>query len=249
MVTTEIVSGNILLLTIDRPRRRNALAEDIVHALRRELKAADASGTLRAVVIAGASPGFCAGSDLKELAVMDLEQMGEHEAQTAAICREIAFMSKPVIAAVDGFALGGGLFFAICCDLVVSAANCRWHLPEVLNGWIPPWGLEMLVARTGSVAARRLTWGSEPCDGHEALRLGLADYLAADGQAVPTALDLARRLAALPEHAVATTKRYFAGHVGRNGETGDVLANAMFRADCGHPEALATLQRFGMRPQ
>lgn len=237
----------VAVLTIDRPNRRNALSEDTVLSLKQHLRDIEADASVRATVITGSPPGFCAGSDLKELSAMDLAGMCAHEADTGSFCRSISQLRKPVIAAVEGFALGGGFVFAVACDVIVSGASCRWHLPEVQIGWIPPWGLEMVVARVGPVAARRLAWGAEPMDGTEAHRIGLADYLADDGQALNRALELAQRLAALPDVAVASVKSYFAPHAGRDGETGDVIANRMFADNCRHPVALSTLKKFGVR--
>lgn len=241
------LEGAVAVLTINRPQRRNALGEETVQSLKRHLHDIEANPAVRATIITGSAPGFCAGSDLKELATMDLRGMCEHEADTGAFCRSISQLRKPVIAAVEGFALGGGFVFAASCDIVVSGESCRWHLPEVRIGWIPPWGLEALVARLGPVAARRFTWGSEECNGTEAHRVGLADYLAPDGKALDTALEIAQRIAALPDVAVAATKAYFAPHAAHNGEAGDVIANRMFEENCKHPTAQATLKKFGVR--
>ncbi|MGB3290235.1 MAG: enoyl-CoA hydratase/isomerase family protein, partial [Burkholderiaceae bacterium] len=134
--------GAVAVLTIDRPNRRNALSEETVLTLKRHLKEIEADPSIRATILTGSAPGFCAGSDLKELGNMDLAGMCEHEADTGLFCRSISQMRKPVIAAVEGFALGGGFVLASSCDLIVSSASCRWHLPEVQIGWIPPWGLE-----------------------------------------------------------------------------------------------------------
>lgn len=239
--------GPVAVLTIDRPNRRNALSEDTVLSLKRHLREIESDPAIRVTIITGSAPGFCAGSDLKELANMDLEGMCAHEADTGLFCRSISQLRKPVIAAVEGFALGGGFVFAASCDVIVSSASCRWHLPEVQIGWIPPWGLETLVARLGPVAARRLAWGGEVCDGAEAYRIGLADYLAEDGQALEKALEVAQRLASLPDVAVASVKAYFAPHAGKDGETGDVIANRMFEENCKYPVAIATLKKFGVR--
>ncbi len=247
LITVSREHAPILVLTIDRPARRNALGDETVKALRRTLKDAESDESVRATIITGSAPGFCAGSDLKELAQMNLAAMCEHEADTALVAREIAQLRKPVIAAVEGFALGGGFYFAASCDLVVSSRSCRWHLPEVRNGWIPPWGLEALVARVGVVTARRLTWGGEECDGVEAHRIGLADYLAADGDSLAAALVIAARLAQLPGEAVSATKLYFAAQATHFGEAGDATANRMFGDNCRHPAAAATLERFGVK--
>jgi enoyl-CoA hydratase/carnithine racemase len=240
-------NGAVSILTINRPNRRNALSEDTVLSLKQNLLENEADPAIKATVVTGSAPGFCAGSDLKELAAMDLKGMCFHEADTGAFCRSMSQLRKPIIAAVEGFALGGGFVLAACCDVIVTGANCRWHLPEVQIGWIPPWGLEALVARVGPVTARRVAWGSEPFDGKEAYRMGLADYLADEGEALTMAVDVADRLAALPDVAVASVKAYFAPHVGKNGETGDVIANRMFEDNCRYPVAKATLQKFGVR--
>lgn len=240
--------GNVAILTIDRPRRRNAIGARLVEDLTRHLARLDRDAETHAIVLTGAAPGFCAGSDLKELADTDLAGMCAHEAHTAALARSIAFLGTPVVAAVDGFALGGGFVLAISCDVVVTAAEARWHLPEVAIGWIPPWGLQAVVARVGPVAARRLTWGATPFDGREAHRLGLADALVAPGECVlDAAMREAEGLAALPPPAVASTKQFFAPLVAGTAEASDAWANRLFAADCGHPVAKATLSRFGVK--
>ncbi len=238
--------GRVCVLTIDRPARRNSICVDLVGALRTSFRRLDRDPEVASIVLTGVAPGFCAGSDLKELATLDLAGMAEHEADTGAMTREIALLEKPVVAAVDGFALGGGFVLAASCDVVVTTPSTRWHLPEVTIGWIPPWGLETLVARVGPVTARRLTWGSEPLDGVEAHRLGVADYLA-PGDVLAEAVAVATRLAALPAPAVSATKRYFSFAAARQAEAGDAAANRMFIENCGYPVAQATLKKFGVR--
>lgn len=240
--------GEIAILTIDRPFRRNSLGLQLIEELTAELDRADRDPATRVIILTGSAPGFCAGSDLKELAGMDLAGMGAHEARTAALARSIALMNKPVVAGIEGFALGGGFVMAVSCDVVVSEPSTRWHLPEVTIGWIPPWGIQALVARVGPVAARRLVWGADPFDGREAHRLGIVDYLAEPGEtARDAALRVATRLAALPARAVTSTKQIFAPLVSGHGESLDAWANRLFLADCGHPAAKATLNRFGVR--
>jgi enoyl-CoA hydratase/carnithine racemase len=237
----------VAVLTINRPRRRNALGDELVARMRAVVAEMDDDPTVGASVLTGAAPGFCAGSDLKELGSMTLDQMIAHEARTAAFCRELAQLRKPVVAAVEGFALGGGFVLAASCDVIVTARSTRWNLPEVEIGWIPPWGLETLVNRVGTSRARQLTWGGAPFDGGEAWRLGLADHLADEGAALQRALEVAGSLARLPREAVASTKLYFATHGARNGESGDRLASQMFMENCGHATARATLSRFGVK--
>jgi enoyl-CoA hydratase/carnithine racemase len=242
------MSAGVATLTISRPERRNAIGAELVEALLSAFASLDSDPEVHAIILTGVAPGFCAGSDLKELATTDLSGMRAHEARTAALARSIALLDKPVIAAVSGFALGGGFVLAVSCDIVVTAPTTRWHLPEVTIGWIPPWGLNALVARVGPVAARRLTWGAAPFDGREAHRIGIADYLAStDDSVLDAAFDRAKQLAALPSAAVSSTKQFFAPLVSGSAEAEDAWANRLFASDCTNPVAQATLKRFGVR--
>ena len=243
---SETRTAGLAVLTIERPERRNAIDSELVAQLQAALRKCDNDPEIGAVVLTGSPPGFCAGSDLKELATLDVAGMCRHEADTASVARLIGLIDKPVVAAVEGFALGGGFILAVSCDVVVTGRAARWHLPEVTLGWIPPWGLEILTARAGPVAARRLTWGAAPIDGAEAHRLGVADIVV-EADARAEAITVATRLAALPRPAVAATKRYFAQTIAPMGEPRDMIANRMFAENCRHDVAKATLERFGVR--
>ena len=186
-----IAVGDVRRLVLSRTNRRNALGSATVAGLIDELGVLDDDPTVGAIVLEGSPPGFCAGSDLKEIAAMDLAAMCRHETESATLTRRIVQIAKPVVAAVEGFAMGGGFMLAIACDIVVSATDARWALPEVSLGWVPPWGLELL-------AARRFAYGFESFDGEEAYRLGIADYTARSGEAGAVARDIAQKLAALP---------------------------------------------------
>lgn len=236
--------GATTIITLDRAQRRNALGTEMMGTLAQALNAAEADPAVGALVLTGAPPAFCAGSDLKELGTLSVEGMRHHEAETAAVARRIGLLAKPVVVAVEGFALGGGFILATSCDVVVTAEDARWHLPEVTNGWLPPWGLGTLLARVGPAKARLLTWGPNPIDGREAVRLGVADIAVEGGRALDRARALAERLAALPHGAVASTKRFYESFAVQDGERLDALAGRMFAADCASPAAQATLQRF-----
>jgi enoyl-CoA hydratase/carnithine racemase len=239
--------GQLAILTIDRPNRRNALGTELMQAFSDAFFELEGDDSIAAIVISATAPGFCAGSDLKELATMDIAQMCRHEAETARVVRAIGFMEKPVIAAVSGFALGGGVGLAVGCDLIVTHPECRWHMPEVPNGWLPPWALASLSVRVGPVAARRLVWASEPITGAEAYDLKLADYLVPRADVESDAIALAGRLAALPRVAIASTKRFFAPMINGNAEASDMLANRIFAENCRDDASKATLRKFGMK--
>ena len=237
----------VAILTIDRSNRRNALGTELMRAFGEAFAELDHDDGVAAVVLSATAPGFCAGSDLKELATMNIAQMCHHEAETARIVRAIGFMEKPVVAAVSGFALGGGVGLAVGCDLIVTHPECRWHMPEVPNGWLPPWALASLAVRVGPVAARRLVWASEPINGTQAYDLGLADYVVPQPEVENEAIAVAARLAALPRVAVASTKRFFAPLINGGTEASDMQANRIFAENCNDEASKATLRKFGMK--
>lgn len=239
--------GPVATVSLRRPERRNAMDHDLVAALAEEFRRLNADPQIAAVVLSGEPPGFCAGSDLKFIGRLSLEDMCRFEAETGDMARLLGLLDKPVIAAVEGFALGGGFILAASCDLVVSATDARWHLPEVPIGWLTPWGLQALIARTGAVAARRLCFATETLDAREAKRLGVVDHLAPPGEAIEVALALGERLSALPRAATASTKRFFMPAISGMSEAIDVRANAAFADNCRHPVGRATLEKFGSR--
>lgn len=243
MIRTERV-GTVGVVTLDRPGRRNALGTELVRGLSASLRRFDVDSEVAAMVITGAPPAFCAGSDLKALAALSTEGMCEHELGNAAVVRSIGNLTKPVVAAVEGYALGGGFMLALGCDVVVSAVNARWHLPEVTNGWIPIWGMHSLVARVGPARARQLSWGAGDMDGQEAKRWGVVDHLAEPGEALSRALQIASALAALPAEAVRSVKAFYRSIVLNEAERFDALACAAFARDSMTPAAQATFIRY-----
>jgi enoyl-CoA hydratase/carnithine racemase len=238
--------GACRIVTLNRPQRRNALGSATMTELAEALAGAVADKDIRAVILTGAPPAFCAGSDLKELGGLSIADMAEHEAATAAVARSVAALDIPVIAAVEGYALGGGCILALSCDLVVSAADVRWAMPEVPNGWFPPWGMEALVNRVGIVRARSMVWDVFDCDGSEAHRLGLVDRLCAPGEALGVARALADRLCQRPIEAVTSAKSFFS-RLRPDAAQLDATASRHFQQDAGSAAAQAVLARFSGR--
>ncbi len=195
------------------------------------------------MVLTGAGRGFCAGSDLAGLAAMDAAGKSAFEAESGRLARRIMAHRLPVLAAVHGFAVGGGLTLAAACDIVLTAPDAKWSLPEVPIGLFPAWGLEAVRLRVGRPAARRLAFGIDTLLGDAAVAMGLADAMAEAPLAA--ALALAERLAALPAAQVAAVKDYFAEE--RAGEAADAHANALFMAACGTPEAAESFETFGRK--
>lgn len=235
-----------VVLRLNRPAVRNALDSALVHRLAALLAELDADPAVRAVVLTGSPPGFCAGSDLTELAGLPDAERIRHEARTGELARTLQQLSMPVVAAVEGFALGGGFLLATSCDVVVSAAQARWQLPEVGLGWVPPWGLHSLLARVGPAATRRLAWGDRALSGQQLHRLGVVDLVTEPGRAGQQAVLLAARLAALAPHAVASTKQAVA-----NAGVAAILdarTLQLFGQDCDSDQARLSFARYA-RPE
>lgn len=180
-------------LTVDRPGARNALNTALLAAIARELTRLATDPTCRVVVITGANGTFAAGADIAEIEAKTSAE-GATDPRKAHWAAIRAF-PKPLIAAVDGFALGGGLELALMADCIVLGDTARLGLPETTLGLIPgAGGGQRLMALIGRARATRLVLTGEIIDAPTAHAWGLAAWLA-DGPALPVAEDLAARLA------------------------------------------------------
>jgi enoyl-CoA hydratase/carnithine racemase len=237
--------GEVEIISLNRPGRKNAMSMAMVNSLIDVLSAIEDDRDVRAVVLAGEGTGFCAGSDLGGLANMDACGRRTFEAASGRVARMISQCSKPVLAAVHGFAIGGGLTLATACDIVLSDLSAKWSLPEVPVGLFPAWGLGSVVRRAGVTSARRLSWGIDTLDGRGAQASGLADEVV-EGNVLAIACERARALAALPYAQAQAVKHYFAAYCAD--EAADIAANRLFIEMTGSPEAGATFRRFGPKP-
>ena len=210
-------TGHTLIATIDRPAALNAVNQAVWDGLGDAVERADRDPEIRALVITGAGErAFCAGADLKAIA--------RHEFRSATDSRRDAWgfagvvthpISKPVIAAVNGMALGGGWEIVLSCDLVVASENARFGLPEVRHGLIAGGGGALrLPHRLPPVLAMEILLTGESIDVHRAASLGLVNAVVPQTDVLTKALDLAARTAANAPLAVQATKRIAAGIVG-----------------------------------
>ncbi len=235
----------VWVIEIDRPSRRNAVDSITAKNLAFMLQEANAHPNCHCAILTGAGGWFSAGSDLKELAGCTAEQMVSIESAKAELARVIGEVDIPVIAAVSGFALGGGLSLAAACDYVVADLNSKWQMPEVANGWLPPWGIEPVIRRCGEVAARHILWGAESLDGREAQSIGLVDIVTHPDGARDRAKKLAEKIASLPPVSVRAVKAYQRSSDRTSMNCADDLASRTFQAHCATDQARLTLSRFG----
>ncbi|MFI5815958.1 crotonase/enoyl-CoA hydratase family protein [Streptomyces sp. NPDC051643] len=192
-----------LLVTIDRPQARNSVNAAVAAALAAALDELEADTELRAGVLTGAKGTFSAGTDLK--AALNGESPTIPGRGFGGLAE--ADRTKPLIAAVEGFALGGGLELALACDLIVAAEDATFGLPDVERGPITAGGrLTRLPERVPYHLALEVLLTGEPVSGARAERLGLANRVTAPGEAVAVALGLAEQLARNAPLALAAVK-------------------------------------------
>jgi enoyl-CoA hydratase/carnithine racemase len=202
------VADRVATATLDRPEALNAISTELALDLAAAMEPLATDLEVRAVVLTGAGErAFCVGADLKQRAGFD-----DHGwfVQREAFRRGFAAVRRcplPTVAAVAGFALGGGTELALACDLVVAADDATFGLPEVRLGLVPAGGgTQLLVRRVGRSVARDLVLTGRRVPGGEAHRLGLADRLVPRGQALAAATALAAEIAANAPTAVRMAK-------------------------------------------
>ena len=199
--------GSVVLLTLDRPDALNALDRATLEALRVRVEEVGRDPEARALVLTGAGRAFAAGADIEEM-----RGMGPREAQDFSRLGHRALaaleeLSLPTIAAVNGFALGGGCELACACDWIYASTRARFGQPEVTLGLIPGFGgTSRLLRRVGVAWAKELVLGGEPIGAEEALRIGLVNKLFEPEALVDGALETGETIARKGPVAVAQAK-------------------------------------------
>lgn len=203
-VLTETIDDRILLITLNRPAVKNAVNEDLARSLAEALDRLDSEDRLSVAIITGASGTFCAGMDLKAfLAGEDPSVPGRGFAGIVEYGSE-----KPLIAAIEGYALAGGFEIALSCDLITAAKDAKFGLPEARRGLIAAaGGLLRLPARIPYTKAMELALTGEMFDGERADELGLVNRLAESGGALDEAIDLATKIAESAPLSLKASKR------------------------------------------
>jgi enoyl-CoA hydratase len=203
------VDGPLAVVTINREPQLNALSTTVMRELTAAVAALDGDAGVRAVALTGAGKkAFVAGADIAEMQSLAPEQAQAFAEQGGKLGTAIETSGKPWIAAVNGFALGGGCEVALACDFIYAGENAKFGQPEVKLGVIPGFGgTQRLARRVGIAKAKELCMTGDTIDAREALRIGLADAVVPDGELSAYVKDLARRIAANGPLAVAACKR------------------------------------------
>lgn len=198
--------GYVALLRLNRPEARNALSPELMEELAGELERLDPNPEVRCIVIAGSEKVFAAGADIKAMAERSFAEALCHP--TASFWRRLAAIKTPMIAAVSGYALGGGCELALACDMIVAAEGAQFGQPEINLGIIPGGGGTQRLARVlGKQRTMQLVLTGERFDAATALELGLVNKVVEGGGWLEEAMALAATVAERPPIAARLAKQ------------------------------------------
>lgn len=190
---------NVRVLTIQRPEKLNALNSEVISQLAERVREAEADGSLRCLIITGAGEkAFVAGADISELVKLSAVDAREHALKGQALLDRLERLPFPTIAAINGYAYGGGLELALACTIRVAAETARMGLPETSLGIMPGYGGTQRMARLiGKARAYELILSADKgITAAEALRIGLINRVLPAGHTLSGALELAGKIAA-----------------------------------------------------
>lgn len=188
--------GSAGVIRIKREQKLNALNRSIFDTLMQHLEEIERDDTLQVVILTGSGRAFCAGADIGEYWQQALSAFSEFQRRGRQLHERIERLSKPVIAAVNGFAFGGGFELALACDLIVASASAQFALPEPSLGLVPGGGgTQRLPRLVGTNRARELLFTGRRLSAQEAWTWGIVSVVAEAGQEVATASEMAEKIA------------------------------------------------------
>ena len=202
------VHNHIATVTLNRPEALNAMSTQMFRDLLRAIQEIDQEPGIWAVVLTGAGRTFCVGADLKERQTMTDADLRRRRLLAPRVVGALARAKRPVIAAVNGLALGGGFEIALCCDMIIAAETAKFALPETTLGVIPAGGgTQRLPRMIGPQRAKELIFTGRRITAHEAYNLGILNRVVPDAELMPQVIALAEEITANAPTAVAQAKR------------------------------------------
>lgn len=198
--------GRVGLITLNRPQALNALNNQLMNEVMDALETFDKDDSVGAMVITGSEKAFAAGADIKEMSGKSAREM--QEADHVAVFGRIRSVEKPVIAAVSGWALGGGCEIALSCDMIVASESAKFGQPEITIGVIPgAGGTQRLTHAVGKALAMEMVLNNRTLSAQEALQHGLVNRVAPVNDYLDEALKLAEEIALRAPLAVRAAKK------------------------------------------
>ena len=205
--------GAVRVISMNRPDKLNALNTELLVALRDALAAADQDDSVRALVLTGEGRGFSAGADLSEFRGEQTPETLKRNALRSSLMSGLQVtlrtLSKPIVAAVHGAAIGGGAAFAICCDMVVVGTNLKFGYPELKHHLTPTGVTTSLLKQVGPKAAFEMISLGATFTADDVMRLGLANRAVAPDAVLPTAIEIAKAWCESDPVQLAATKNMF----------------------------------------
>lgn len=236
--------GPVAVLRLNRPQVRNALSRELIHELDRHVAALENDPRAAAVILTGNGPAFCAGADLGELASADSAAAMHEELRSVAVFDRLAALPMPVIAAVHGYAVGGGFLMTLYCDLRIVARGTKLGLPKAAQQWLPPWALSRLAAWIGPARAEQMLLTAGLFDVAQADRWGLVDQVVEEAELLTAAKARAVQLSTARREVVREVREFFRQFRGRDHAHWDRVSAQGFARLFGSPEAQAAIRQF-----
>jgi enoyl-CoA hydratase/carnithine racemase len=229
------IEGPVAIMTVSRPDRLNALDIDMLKALGAACDQVEANLDIRVAIITGEGKAFSAGGDIKAWGGMAPQEFGHGWVRLGhRVFERLASLRMPVIAALNGHALGGGLELAACADIRIAESQIRIGMPETGLGMVPGWsGTQRLVHRFGSQIVRRMVLGGEMFSAEEARAHGLADAVVDTGTALAAAKEYAARIATRGPAALEVSKLMIAVANGEDNGAGVETLGSMLVSKTG----------------
>ncbi|WP_077368932.1 short-chain-enoyl-CoA hydratase [Anaerosalibacter sp. Marseille-P3206] len=221
--------GNVGILSINRPDALNALNTEVLKELNEAVDMIENDEDIHILMITGEGRAFVAGADISEMKDMDSACAREFAKLGLSTFRKIELMEKPVIAAVNGFALGGGCELSMCCDIRIASEKAKFGQPEVGLGIIPGFaGTQRLSRLVGLGKAKELIYTADMIDANEAYRIGLVNKVVSKDELMDEALKLANKILSKGQLAVRFAKASINRGIETDIETGMAIERDLF---------------------
>lgn len=223
------VSGTICTLTLNRPKALNALSTEVLNELSMALEEISKDSSIHVLILTGAGRSFVAGADISEMSQFSPEEALVFGQKGARVFRQIELLPIPVIAAVNGFALGGGCELAMACDIRYASDKAKFGQPEVGLGISPGFsGTQRLPRLVGTGVASELIFTARVIKAEEALAIGLVNKVVRAEELLPTVRALAEEISSKSPFAVAASKQAIQRGMQADIDTGIAIENYLF---------------------
>lgn len=240
--------GRVAVLTLNRPKALNALNDALMRELCATLRALDADSGVGCIVLTGSAKAFAAGADIKEMSDKDFARA--YDSDMLAHWADVTKVRKPIIAAVNGYALGGGCELAMMCDIIIAGDSAKFGQPEVTIGTVPGGGGSQRLTRlVGKSKAMEMILTGEPIDANEALRFHLVARVVASDQLLDAAVTMATKIASFSNPIVCLAKECVNAALETSLSLGVTFERRLFHATFATADQKEGMRAFAQKPR